>query len=47
MPLEKKNLEPTADMVGKSAAVAMFAAASIASKSIVLNMAAIGQTLIA
>ena len=47
MPLAKKNLEPTADMVGRSAAVAMFVAASIASESIFLNMTAIGQALIA
>ena len=47
MPLEKKNLEPTADMVGRSAAVAICVAASMANESIALNMAAIVQILIA
>ena len=47
MPLEKKNLEPTADMVGRSAAVAICVAASMANESISLNMAAIVQALIA
>ena len=38
MPLEKKNLAPTADMVGMSAAETMLMAASKASERALVNM---------
>ena len=38
MPLEKKNLEPTAEMVGRSAAEAILAAAKAANESVWANI---------